>query len=215
MSKLWLKWALNCGFGELIGIGVAGAIAFTLNYFLPDPTGLGGKIFVLIIMMFAGAFEGFVLGMFQWRILVKKFHNVPAKEWIFFTMLIAIIGWFLGMLPSLFLNADPAAKTPPVKFDSPLVFLGLSAVAGVVLGTLFGLFQWFSLRKYAHKAQQWITANALGWGAGMTWIFVFASIPNEESSLLFNILVGTTGGILAGLSVGIITGYYFLRLSVK
>jgi len=86
---------------------------------------------------------------------------------------------------------------------------------GLLLGSIFGLFQWFSLRKYAIRSYTWITANAIGWAIGLGWIFLFASIPSENSSLAFNILMGIIAGILAGLSVGAVTGYFLDKLEIN
>ena len=46
-------------------------------------------------------------------------------------------------------------------------------------------------------------------GAGLGWIYLFASIPNESSTMIFIVFMGLIGGILAGASVGAITRVVF------
>lgn len=215
MTTFWKKWTIHCAIGELLGIACAGGIAFIVNAAVGEPQSIGTKLIVLGAMMFAGFIEGTVLSFFQWKVLVTKFSKVPKKEWLFYTVLVGVLGWFLGMLPSLFFMPDNAAQPESLDYSNPMVFSLLSIGMGMVLGAIFGLFQWFSLRKYAKKAYKWILANALGWGLGLGWIYLFASIPNEQSSLFFNILMGILGGILAGLSVGAITGLFLDKLELK
>jgi hypothetical protein len=216
-NNYWLRWTLNCAFGELIGIALAGAIAFSVNYAVGEPETFLPKLLVLLAAMLSGFVEGSLLGFFQWRILKERFTRMPRREWIFYTVAIAVLGWFLGMLPSLFFIPQEAASTEPggVDTDSPFLFAGLSIAVGLVLGALFGLFQWFSFRKYAQKAGKWIIANALGWGLGIGWIYLAASLPDENTSLQVNIGLGLIGGALAGLSVGAVTGVFLVGMQPK
>lgn len=217
MSSLWKKWTLNCAAGEVIGIAGAGLIAYLVNSIVGEPDNLDDKLLVLFAMLLAGFVEGSVLGWFQYRVLRIKFTSMRSKEWMFYTVLVAVLGWFWGMLPSLFLiprqvNGQEEAIW---DFSNPFLFSAMSIGMGLVLGAIFGIFQWFPMRKHAEKAYLWIIANALGWGLGLAWIFTFASIPTEASSVVFVVLMGACGGILAGLSVGIVTGYFLERLKVQ
>ncbi|MCU0354802.1 MAG: hypothetical protein MUD08_13855 [Cytophagales bacterium] len=214
-NPFWRKWTISCAAGELLGIGCAGAIAFLVNRALGEPVMLAEKLIVLGCMLGAGAIEGTLLGWFQWRVLKEKILPLTARDWIGMTVLIAVLGWGLGMLPSLFFipdNPKPTETAAPSAFENPWVFAGLSIGAGLVLGAMFGLFQWFALRKYVPKSASWITANALGWGAGLGWIYLFASLPNEQTPLWVNVLLGIAGGVLAGLSVGAVTGWFLLKI---
>jgi uncharacterized integral membrane protein len=218
MNNLWKRWTINCAAGELLGIACAGGIAFLANLAMGESQTIAAKLAVLGAMMFAGLVEGLILGYLQWRVLVSKFTKLPRREWIFYTALIGVLGWFLGMLPSLFFvveNTDQLDFTSSVDFTNPILFLLLSVGSGLLLGSLFGLFQWFSLRKHAQKAYKWILANALGWGMGLGWIYLFASVPTVDSTLIFTIFMGLIGGVLAGLSVGGVTGYFLLKLEVS
>ncbi len=157
--------------------------------------------------------EGYLLGTFQWHVLKDKFAALPKREWVFYTVLVSVLGWFLGMLPSLFfISNNDVTPTSSIDFEDPIVFAVLSIGSGLVLGSVFGLAQWFSLRQYAEAAYKWIIANALGWGLGLGWIYLFASLPTEQTSLTFNIMMGVIGGLLAGLSVGSVTGIFLVRM---
>lgn len=46
----------------------------------------------------------------------------------------------------------------------------------------------------------------------MLLIFSFATIPDEDTTLAFNVVMGICGGVLAGLSVGVVTGLFLLRM---
>jgi hypothetical protein len=214
-NSFWRRWTVSCAAGELLGIGCAGALAFAVNHAVGEPVTLTEKLIVLGCMLLAGAIEGTVLGWLQWRVLKEKIQLLAAKDWIGMTVLIAVLGWFLGMLPSLFFipsDPNPTETVAPSAFENPWVFAGLSISVGLVLGALFGLFQWFALRKYVSKSTSWITANALGWGAGLGWIYLFASLPDEHSPVWANVLLGVAGGVLAGLSVGAVTGFFLLKI---
>ncbi len=216
-KHLWLKWTLYCATGELIGIAMAGMIAFGANQLIGEPNTFLMKCVVLILMLTAGVIEGTLLGLFQWSVLVQKFRDIPRKEWLRYTILAAVTGWFLGTLPSLFFipaSESVDGKTTSIGLDNMILYALLSIGAGLLLGALFGLFQWFSLKKHVGKAYRWIMANSLGWGAGLGWIYLFASLPDESTGLAFNILMGISGGSLAGLSVGAITGLYLVKLKI-
>jgi hypothetical protein len=210
------KWTFFCAFGELSGIAIAGTIAFFVNTAVGEPQTLVQKLAVLISMLVAGAIEGSLLGWFQWKIL-KEITKIRKAEWMRATILVAVLGWFRGMLPSLFFvpPAGPEGSVGSGLFDDPLVFAAMCIGSGLVLGAIFGTFQYFVLRKYMSNAAWWILANALGWGVGLGWIYAGASLPDEQSGLVLNIVAGASGGILAGLSVGVITGLFLRKLKER
>ncbi len=216
--SLWQKWTICCASGELLGIGIAGGIAFLVNTYVGEPVSFSSKVIVLSMMMLAGFIEGYILAQFQWYALKDKFKKLPRKQWTFNTVLVAVLGWFLGMLPSLFFihsGDSTTSNAASFDFENPFVFTTLCLSAGLLLGSIFGFFQWLVLRKYALHSHAWIIANATGWGLGMIWIYVCASLPNDETSLPLHILSGISGGLLAGLSVGAITGRTLIILKEK
>ena len=214
--SLWQKWILACTLGELIGMAAVALIAVILHQTMGTPETLAEKLIQLLVMMTAGMIEGFFLGYFQWNVIKKRFPFLPSRKWIGYTVLAGLIGWFLGMSATLLF-------TPPASFDAannpmtsnwftPFV---IPAIMGMSLGTFFGFFQWLPLRHYATHAHRWIWANALGWTPAMIWIFLIASLPSIDTPLWAIIMLGILAGILAGASLGIITGYYFQKLNLK
>lgn len=88
----------------------------------------------------------------------------------------------------------------------------MALAMGLMLGAVFGFGQWLVLRRHANHSARWITANALGWALAMLLIFAAASVPGQHTAvgLLWGIYI--TAGLLAGLSVGIITGLFFKHI---
>src|SRR3954463_11872882 len=110
--NLFRKWVINCAFGELLGIGAAGCIAVAVNYYIGEPHSLTQKLFVLFTMLVAGTVEGTSVAVFQWIVLRHLFPGMKLSAWWKWTVSIALIGWSVGMLPSLFFTRS--SPTAPV-----------------------------------------------------------------------------------------------------
>ena len=211
-KKYWLNWTIACGIGEFLGIGVAAGIAFLHFRFLGEPQTIGQRILIIIVMMLAGIIEGLVTGSFQWSVLKKRFINIKAKNWLIFTALGAATAWLLGMISSVFFAPEPSASSLATIELSNVQIALLAAISGVVLGALFGGFQWVELRKHTPNAGRWVLANSLGWAVGLVIIYLGASMPSVDTSLAVIILIATISGLLGGLSVGAITGLFLIKL---
>ena len=209
-TRYWLKWTIACGAGEFLGIGVAAAIA-TLHFrFLGEPHTAGQQSLFTLVMVSAGVIEGAVTGSFQWFVLKNRFVAVRARNWLGVTALGAVIAWLLGVLPSM-LFAGQTSATPSTTADLSMWQMALfGALSGVVLGAVFGGFQWLEFRRHAAKAWRWILANSVAWIPGLGIIFVGASVPQAGTSLFIVITIATLSGLLGGLSVGAITGLFLI-----
>jgi hypothetical protein len=207
LDSYWWKWTWHCAVGELVGIGVAGGIAAGLHYLIGEPASLLQKLGILAAMLAAGSLEGSLLGWLQWQVMKERLPHLPASEWIGWTVLGAVLGWLLGMTPSLFFT-DTAGPDTNVALNQGWVVAVLILAMGLLFGGLFGFFQWLAFRKYAPRAARWILANALGWGLGLGWIFLGASLPEEKTPFPLIIFLAISGGLLAGLSLGGVTGLY-------
>jgi len=171
-KKYWLKWTIACGIGEFLGIGVAAGIAFLYFKFLGEPQAIGQRILVIAVMMLAGIIEGLVTGSFQWSVLKERLVNMKAKNWLVFTALGAATAWLLGMIPPLFFMPEPSTSaSTSIEFSNAQIAL-LAALSGVVLGAIFGGFQWLELKKHTLNAGRWILANSLGWTIGLAVIYL-------------------------------------------
>lgn len=162
-SKYWLNWTVACRIGEFFGIGVAAGIAFLHFSLLGEPKTIAQNILVLMVMILAGIIEGAVTGYFQWSVLKKRFMNMKTRNWLGFTALGAATAWLLGMLPSVS-SASAPSTTSSTNTEFSSVQIALFAIlSGIVLGALFGGFQWIEFKEYTSNAGRWILANSLGW----------------------------------------------------
>jgi hypothetical protein len=209
-ALLWRDWTLACALGELIGIGLSAAAAVYIILRIGETINDSERLFVLSTMTAVGIVEGAAVGYFQWRILRHVFPTLLRAKWVGVTIAVAVAGWVGGMTPSIFF-APSAAQEP---FDPSLALtIGMALVAGIGAGTAFGVAQWVILRKHARRAYLWIIGNAVGWGVALMWIFGAAALPTPDSSAATITVIGVLAGILAGLSVGAITGGSLLLIT--
>ena len=204
------KWIVNCALGELLGIGAAGSIAVAVNYSLGEPQSLMQKIVVLFTMLVAGAIEGTAIAVFQWKVLRHLFPKMKLLSWWKWTVAIALLGWGLGMLPSLFLTQSSTAAAETTEPSMWLIAI-VATCGGAIGGSLFGLFQSFELKKHSSKWKWWIIANTLAWSIAMLIIFIGASWPSATTPVSLIILSAIISGCLAGLSLGVITGVFLFK----
>ncbi len=205
-SGFYRKWILACGLAEFIGIGIAAGFAVFSQLYVDGPA-WWQRTMVLLLMIIAGSIEGTLVGYFQWRVLSLKFSKLAARRWIQLTIAAAVVAWLLGMLPSTL--ASGAETGSDASFDPQtwmMVLMGMGM--GLVLGPLFGFFQWLELRRHAQKSHLWIWANLLGWMGGLAFIFLGASLPSLQTPIWGIILSAIAGGLTGGLTVGIITGWF-------
>ena len=210
--RLWRQWALACSLGEFLGIAGAAAIAVGHRLLLGEPVTTEDKLLNLFLMCLAGGIEGTILATFQWRVLSQVFQQVGRRQWWAYTVAAAILGWLLGMMPSLFINDGGEAGAGMAEL-SGWAFFGMAGLLGLFLGALFGYFQWLPLKPWSRRSIEWIPANALGWAAGMIFIFLGASLPDEQTHWALIVVSGALGGILGGMAVGAVTGFFLLRLA--
>lgn len=213
-NQFWLSWTLACAIGELLGIGAATGVALLHLTLFGEPQNFSQHVILLTIMILAGCLEGLITGYFQWSVLRVKFPDMKARNWILVTVGGAATAWFLGMLPSIYFALQPISQTSTIEI-SKIHFAAFSLISGIVLGTVFGTFQFLELRRHAQEAWQWISANSLAWMMGMMIIYTGASIPSGDTPIILTIVIGALSGLLAGLSVGVVTGWFLVRLEEK
>ncbi len=207
------QWILHCAIGEMLGIAVAAVIAWFIWHWTSEHISLTSRLITLGGMIVAGGLEGAILGYMQWRILKKKLHALPARQWVAVTSIVAMLSWTIGMIPS-FLMEEKAAQNVPFQ-ENPLLALLAIAVMVLVLGALFGLFQFLVLRLYMERALLWVLANSLGWMLAMVWIFIAATLPDENTAVAIVVVYGIAGGIFSGLTLGRITGLFLIPMLQK
>lgn len=134
---------------------------------------------ILIAFFLMGSLQGLVLRRF-WR---------DTLRWTLATAAGLFCGFYLSarfVLLDLYLGMSPEAG----ELDNLFVYSSLGAV--------FGLFQWFVLKRHVQNAYWWILANMLSWTAG--------GLMFRDVSMGFVVI----GGI-----VGVVTGTFLLWLIRK
>jgi hypothetical protein len=200
-----LKWTFACGFGEFFGIGIAAGIGFSFFLVAGEPDTITKKILTLARAVCAGIIEGLVTGSLQWIVLKGRFEEVRARSWLFYTALGAAVAWIIGMTYPTFFVGQASSSSAAMVEPSTVMLVLLAAASGIVLGALFGFFQWLVLRRNVLKASWWILANAVAWMVGMVFIYLGASLPTADTAMATVALIGAVSGLLAGMSVGAIT----------
>lgn len=201
---LWRRWVLAFTLGELLGFGgipiLCGALVF---WILLDLDPIVRSLILYVVAVLGGLGEGAVLGWFQARVLREYVPDIAAGRWMLVTALAAAFAWACGMLtPTL----DDLIGLPPA------ISIVLWVPASVLILLSIGTGQAWALRKSVRKPRRWITANALGWLAGLPWTFVLPALLPEDAPLPLWVSTFVVAGVLMGLTAGAITGAYLLRL---
>jgi MFS family permease len=212
------RWVLACTAGELIGFGAAGAVAAFAFGAIPDPTTIPLAVLLILACVAAGVVEGATLGLFQWLAMRRAFPSLRARAWASVTALAGATGWFLGALPATLVSLSGASQSAEANpgWDPGMVATVLvSSILGLVLGGMFGVFQWIVLRKHAANAGRWIFANALGWALALPWSFVAGGSISSASGPALVWGIAALAGVMMGLTVALVTGFFLRRLVAR
>jgi len=191
-----------------LGIAAAAGLAYLFLYMFGAPVGPEQRVLAVLVMISAGVLEGVITGYWQWLVLSRRFEGISAGSWLTLTALGAASGWFLGTLPSVYF----ARGISEALHLSRVLLVFFAALAGMILGGLFGIFQWLELRRHSNQAGLWIPANALGWVLGLALIYFMVSLQNPGMSPAVVIGLGAIAGLSGGLVVGAVTGWFLIRI---
>jgi hypothetical protein len=164
-------------------------------------------------MIVAGALEGAIVGLAQWRVLRRVFPSLEGGQWMRWTALGAAIAWAFGVLPSVMLGQSEVHVSADIAQMSGMIKYTLAAAMGGVLGAVLGIPQWHVLRRQVRGAAMWVPANALAWMVGVPVIFAAASSVASGASLPWLMLVAGLAFALAGAIVGGIHGLVLVWLA--
>jgi hypothetical protein len=196
-SATYRRWFVATTLGELVafslptGVWAATAVA-----------GLDERI-ALAPVILAGAGEGAVLAYAQSRALRRELPDFDTSAWIRATAAAAALSWAVGMMPSTF-HEPLSALPPPV-----VIVFGLAG--GVVMLCSIGVAQAAVLRRYVEHAGRWITANALGWLAGLPVVFAALAVAPEHPAAV-RVAFALVGAVGMGAAVAAVTGSCLVRL---
>jgi hypothetical protein len=206
----WLKWTVVCGVGEFLGIGMAAGLGISFFMLAGEPDTSAKKALAMVVAAVSGIIEGMVVGWLQWLVLRRWFMYMKAGGWLLVTAIGAALAWLLGMTYPTFM-ADSSEVAGGAEPALALVLV-MAAGLGIMLGAVFGFFQWTEMRHFTTGAGWWIVANMAGWLGGMAVLFFGASLPGPETDTGTIIAIGAVSGLVAGLVVGAITGIFLVRL---
>lgn len=195
---------LLCTSGELVGfVGVpvlGGAFALWLTSGVETAT----RSLLLYAVAVAGGFgEGAVLASFQLKVLTEIIPDVSKRRWILSTGLAAAFAWACGML---------APTLDDVLGISTRVHITIWVPASILILISIGSAQAWVLRNLVDNPGSWIAANSLGWLAGLPWTFVLPALLPDNAPTTWWIATFAIAAILMGLTVGLVTGRFLLRL---
>lgn len=203
-SNLWRRWVLAFTLGELIGFGGIPVLGASIALWLSAGLDAELRSLALYAVSVLGGFgEGAVLGWFQARALKDHLPRLDPRRWILFTGVAAAFAWACGMLA-------------PTLDD----LIGLTAIAqtaiwipaALLILLSIGSAQAWALRSVVELPQRWITANLLGWLAGLPWTFVLPALLPNGTPMAFWFVTFVIAGVLMGLTAGAVTGAFLLRL---
>lgn len=205
LTDLWRRWLVACTLGELIGFGgipvLGGALAFWLTQELETET---RSMIFYVVAVVGGLGEGAVLAWFQARVLTRYLERLSSHRWIVATALAASFAWACGML---------APTLDDVVGISTGIQIAIWIPAGILILFSIATAQAWVLRGLVERPQRWVTANVLGWLAGLSWTFLLPALLPENAPIPVWVCTFVIGGVLMGLTVGAVTGFFLLRFA--
>jgi|GEM_PF-1973758 len=202
-AQLKLLWLLTCGLGEMAGLGAALAVGAAAALVVGAPSGAGGRVLVLALMVAAGALEGLIVGHFQGRILSRLMPRFPHGRYLTATAAAAAFGWAVGVsTPLFFIETGFDAET---SWRATATTLLVVAGLGALLGLLFGGAQALALDGAAKNRRLWVMGNAVGWAAGLPFVALFPSLLPDGTPVAAVVVTGAIGGLIAGAWVAVAT----------
>ena len=210
--KLWRQWVLANAVGEVLGLGLAGAVAMAMVVTIGEPETALVALMMAAVMVAAGTLEGVIVGFAQWLVLRRRLDRLSRREWVAATAIGALVAWTLGMAPSTLMALNQSAESPPPPEMSDALTYTLAAGMGTVLGMILGAPQWRVLRRYVAGASLWVWANAAAWAVGMPVVFIGAGASPVGASAVSIALTVVATIAVAGAVVGAIHGGALLWL---
>lgn len=195
---------LCCTAGELVGFAGLPVLGGTLVLWLTTGLEASARSLVLYMVAVTGGFgEGAVLASFQLIVLTECIPQLNRKHWVLGTGTAAAFAWALGML---------APTLDDIVGIGPRAQIAIWVPASILILASIGSAQALVLRQIVDNPKSWIVANALGWLAGLPWTFVFPAIIPDNSPVTWWISAFAIAAVLMGLTVGLVTGLFLLRL---
>ncbi len=132
---------------------------------------------ILIVAVIGAAFQGTVLGRWQWRILRHRLPRLQRRQWVIATLVPALIIWIFAIAPE---AVDTLARG-----GNTLEAFKNGFIQALVLGPLIGLSQATALRGDTTRWMWWFAANITTWLFGAVsfeigkWLMEELSLPRN------------------------------------
>jgi hypothetical protein len=78
--KLWLQWTFANVAGEVLGLGLAAAVATAMVLTIGEPETAIIALMMAGVMIAAGALEGVIVGFAQWLVLRRRLCRLSRRE---------------------------------------------------------------------------------------------------------------------------------------
>jgi hypothetical protein len=160
----------------------------------------------------ASAFMGAALGLSQWWVLREVTRTMNPWAWIAATAGGGLFVWTLILLPEIRAGAHAVAAFSPVRALGEPQLLATALFLGSIFGAILGTAQWAVLRNYLAHAGWWISGVALAGAVGLPFVVLALSRAEKQATYGGFWLVGTLGGLAAGVLCAGITGISLVRL---
>mgnify|MGYP005848552369 CR=1 FL=1 len=201
-------WTRAVVLGELLGFTATVLVAWigvTLAGGAPET--VTGHAIATGVMTFAGMIEGASIGYFQWRALRRFLPLLEARAWMMPTILLASLGWLVGMVIPLvsMMTVEATAIAEGTTYAEPgiLATYAFASVFGALIGALFGAAQWCVLRRHVAHAWRWIAGNTLGWALGLPATYVAGALIEADTGVPEIFAIATGAAVLMGLGVSV------------
>jgi len=216
--SFWGRWVLANAAGELVGLGLTGALGAAAALTIEAVFGSVAVIVSALLMVLGGTFEGAVVGVAQWLVLRQALTRLSRRSWVAATAIGALIAWILGVLPSTIIElatngvggeGDPAESV--AEPDAWLIYL-MAMLVGAIAGPILASAQWHVLRRHVRGAGWWIPANAAAWALGMPLVFLGIELMSDVGFGPAGLVLMVTIVAVAGAVVGAVHGSVLVRL---
>lgn len=204
-ARLLKRWVMLCAAAELLGIASAAVWYGSVNMMFGEPEPLLARTVVWLLMTLAAVPEGIVLGGLQAKGMRWFLPEISARRWMLATIAVGLFGWAIGTFIPLFLAPEAAAEgmSEPGLLGTAV----FAAVFGILVGSVFGIGQAWALPQGTRGRVPWILANACGWAVGLPLIYIAAQFAGDLEGWPARISVWAIGGLGAGASIGVATGF--------
>src|SRR3954463_2124951 len=99
-----------------------------------------------------------------------------------------LLWWVVGNIAGIIIGAILAQGVTGSIWSSPGEVSDNALIAGLLLGGIIGLFEWFVLSSYVADMGWWIVATSIGWA--VAWVLNFNSLESNRATIMNAAAIG-------------------------